>query len=188
MALFNIFFIFAKIGLFTIGGGYAMIPLIQQELVANGFLSIEEITNIIAISEMTPGPFAVNAATFVGMKLYGIPGALVCTLGVISPSLVIMTLVARFFFNINKKPVVQSILYGVRPVVWALILYATLTVARSAFIGADSALVGALPTSVDIPCVLLFAVVFVCMLRIKKVSPIVFIFSAGVFGAIFLRP
>lgn len=181
MEYLSLYFIFFKIGLFTIGGGYAMIPLIQQELIQGGYLTIQEVTDVIAISEMTPGPFAINAATFVGMKLHALPGAAVCTIGLITPSLIIMTIVALFFFNINQKAGVQAVLYGVRPVVWALIIFATISVAKTVLTGDAS------PLSFNIPCIAVFVVVFCCMRLIKKVSPIVFICAAGLVGAVFLR-
>jgi len=175
----RLYFTFFKIGLFTIGGGYAMIPLIQQELSAN-YMSMEEIIDIIAISGVTPGALSVNAATFTGMRLYSWPGAVVGILGVITPSLVITTLIALFFFGINQKPPVKAALYGIRPAVWALILTAAIKFAQSALLLPGGAF---RPDYINIA---VFAVVFICMVRFKKISPIVFILGAGAFGAVFL--
>jgi len=179
----QLFFAFFRIGLFTIGGGYAMIPFIWQELLRGGYMSSVEITDLIAISGILPGAFAVNAATFAGMKLYAIPGALVCTLGIVTPSLIITTLVAMFFFNINKKPAVQSALYGIRPAVWALILFATFKVAQEAFINENSTVI----FNIDLINAAVFAAAFLIMRFYKKMSPIVVILFAGVFGAVFLK-
>ena len=185
MIYLKLFFAFFKIGLFTIGGGYAMIPLIQQELVGT-YMTMDEFIDVIAISEVTPGPFAVNSATFTGMKLRSIPGAVVCTLGVIGPSLVIMTFVALFFFNINQKPAVRAALFGIRPAVWALILSATIGVAKNVFLSVQQGQ-GFTLSAFNIPGICVFAVVFACMRFAKKINPIFFILGAGVFGAVFLR-
>ena len=93
MSFLHLFFTFLKI---TIGGGYAMIPLIQSEVLANGWLTQQQLVDFIAVSESTPGPFAINIATFVGMKTYGVLGALATTTGVILPSFVIILLIAKF--------------------------------------------------------------------------------------------
>ena len=180
MIYLTLYFIFFKIGLFTIGGGYAMIPLIQQEL-SKGYLTMEEIMDVFAISEMTPGPFAVNAATFAGMKLYSLPGAVVCTLGVISPSLILTTIISLFFFNINQKAPVKAALYGMRPAVWALILSAVFLMSQTAlFLPGGS-------FSPDTVNIIICAVIFLCLIFIKKISPVFFILAAGVFGAVFIR-
>ncbi|MCL1793539.1 MAG: chromate transporter [Oscillospiraceae bacterium] len=185
MIYLKLFFAFFKVGLFTIGGGYAMIPLIGQELV-DAYMTMDEFIDVIAISEVTPGPFAVNAATFTGMKLLSVPGAIVCTLGVISPSLILMTLVALFFFNINQKPAVQAALFGVRPAVWALILSATIGVAKNVLL-TGSGFEPSVLSAFNITGICLFAAVFACMRLAKKINPIFFILGAGVFGAVFLR-
>ena len=177
MIYLELYLTFAKIGLFTIGGGYAMIPLIQQEL-SRKYMSMEEIIDIIAISGVTPGALSVNAATFTGMRLYSWPGAIVSILGVITPSLVITTLIALFFFNINQKPPVQAALYGIRPAIWALILFAAIRFAQSALLVPGS-------SSPDYANIIIFIVVFACMLFFKKISPIVFILGAGACGAVF---
>ena len=96
--LIEMMFTFMKIGAFSFGGGYDMIPLFQKELVGHGWMLISEVADVVAISEMTPGPFAVNAATFAGTKMMGLPGALFATFGVVLPSVVITLIVARYFF------------------------------------------------------------------------------------------
>ena len=181
MTYLKLFFAFFRIGLFTIGGGYAMIPFIWQELLAGGYMTETEITDLIAIGGILPGPFAVNAATFTGMKLHALPGAVICTLGIVAPSIIITTFVALFFFNINKKPAVQAALYGIRPAVLALILFATFKIAQDAF---------SLPGetfSPDFISMAMFLAAFLFMLFFKKVSPIYVILGAGVIGAVFLR-
>ena len=97
MIFLKLFLTFFKIGLFTFGGGYAMLPLMQQEVLANEWLSESEIINFIAVSESTPGPFAINMATYIGSETGGILGSVCATLGVVLPSFIVILLVARFF-------------------------------------------------------------------------------------------
>ena len=110
MELLELFFIFFKIGLFTFGGGYAMIPLIRQEMVNGGFLTIDQVNQFIGIAESTPGPFAVNMATFAGFHTYGIWGSVFATLGVVLPSFIIILLIAYFSDKFVKTRPVQKIL------------------------------------------------------------------------------
>ena len=128
------FWSFIKIGFFTIGGGYAMIPLIKREMTGNGWMSIVMVTDLIAISQITPGPFAVNAATFAGMQNAGIGGALLCTLGVTLPSLTLGLLVAKYFYQFQQHQVMRGLLWGIKPVVVGLIGASVCIVARSAIL------------------------------------------------------
>ena len=119
--LLILFWTFLKIGLFTIGGGYAMIPLIKQEALAHGWASAEELIDFLAISESTPGPFAINVATLIGFKQMGILGAICATVGVILPSFIIILLISKLLKNFVNNRFVQAALKGVKPVVIALI-------------------------------------------------------------------
>ena len=107
MICLELFVTFFKIGLFTIGGGYAMLPLIQADVQAHGWMTAEELVNFIAVSESTPGPFAVNVSTYVGAELAGLPGALCATLGVVLPSFLIILLVARFYAAFRSSAISQ---------------------------------------------------------------------------------
>ena len=122
MIYFELFYVFFLIGLFTFGGGYAMIPMIQSEVVGRGWISSNALTDFIAISEATPGPYAINIATFVGSHTAGILGSVCATLGVVLPSFIIILLVAFVMTKIIKNRFVQGALRGVRPVILALIL------------------------------------------------------------------
>ena len=117
----ELFLTFFKIGLFTIGGGQAMIPLIMKDIVAKGWLSQEILVDFIAISEATPGPFAVNIATYTGVETAGFLGALAATCGVILPSIIIITLIAKLFANLMKRSFVADTLVGVRSSVTGLL-------------------------------------------------------------------
>lgn len=187
MMLLKMLWVFFKIGLFTIGGGYAMIPLITRDLVQNDWMTVAEVTDVIAIAKMTPGPFAVNTATFAGMKIYGVGGAIACTFGVILPSLIITMIVARFFFDFQKHKMVQGALKGIRPVVVALIAFAVWNVATLTLFSHGEANPSSLNalwkmvSSVDWRALVVLAVSMV-LLFWKKAHPILVITVAGVLG------
>ena len=120
---------FFQIGLFSIGGGYAALPLIQEQIVQlHHWLTLGQFTDLITIAEMTPGPITINAATFVGMQLASIPGALVATLGCILPSCVIVSLLACLYYKYQDSPAITGVLSGLRPAVVALIASAGVTI------------------------------------------------------------
>ena len=122
MIYFELFYIFFLIGLFTFGGGYAMIPMIQEQVVGKGWMSEAQLTDFIAISETTPGPFAINISTFVGSQTGGILGAVCATLGVILPSFIIILIVSLIISKFLNNRFVKGALNGVKPIVLALIL------------------------------------------------------------------
>ena len=133
MILLELFWTFFKIGAFTFGGGYAMLPLIQAEVAAHGWMDADELINFVAVSESTPGPFAVNISTFVGVRLAGIPGAICATLGVALPSFVIILIVAKCFQRFKNSRIVQGCMSGLRPAVVGLIATALLSVGQTVF-------------------------------------------------------
>lgn len=128
--LWNIFLVFAKIGTVTIGGGYAMIPIIQEDLVKRGWISEEELPDIIAMAQSAPGVLAVNMSIFAGYKLRGFKGSLAATLGSILPSFLMILLIAMLFTGYQDNPVVVRIFKGIRPVVVSLILVPMIRMAR----------------------------------------------------------
>ncbi|MGI6644230.1 MAG: chromate transporter [Bacilli bacterium] len=119
--LLLLFYTFFKVGLFTIGGGYAMIPLIISEVQKHGWISLDELLDFIGISEITPGPFAINITTFVGATTAGVPGAIVATIAVVLPSFIIILLIAKYFQKFLETNFVKAMLRGVKPVIVALI-------------------------------------------------------------------
>ena len=129
MIYLQLFFEFFKIGLFTFGGGYAMIPLIQDSVTKLGWVTNEELINFIAISESTPGPFAINMATFVGMKMAGVPGAVSTTIGVVLPSYIIILIIAKGYQKFRESHIVTGLMSGLRPTVIGLLLGAVVTIA-----------------------------------------------------------
>ena len=125
--MIRLFFVFFKIGLFTVGGGYAMIPMIQQEISKLFTISVTELVEFIAVSESIPGPFAVNIATFIGIKTYGIWGGIVATLGIVLPSAIIILLIASNYNKFKNSRIFAHIMYGMRPAALALIFTSLLT-------------------------------------------------------------
>ena len=129
MIYVQLFVSFLQVGLFSVGGGYAAMPLIQNQVVElHPWLTLQEFTDLITIAEMTPGPIAINSATFVGIRIAGIPGALVATLGCIAPALVLVSLLAFVYNRYRDLSLLQSVLACLRPVVVALILGAGLSI------------------------------------------------------------
>lgn len=122
MLLLKLFFAFIQVGMFSVGGGYAAIPLIQEQIVnIYGLMTLEEFSDLITVAEMTPGPISINSATFVGMRLSGIPGVLICSIGCIIPSFCICLTLAHFYYKYRTVSGVQVVLGSLRPAVVALI-------------------------------------------------------------------
>ena len=181
MILLELFLSFLQIGAFSFGGGYAAMPLIQAQVVTKyQWLSMAEFTDLITISQMTPGPIAVNSATFVGIKIAGIPGALVATMGCILPSCILVTLIASLYLKYRNLTILQGILGSLRPAVVAMIASAGISILITAFWGSSEtiALAG---TNWD-----LVAIFIICMVLLKKckMNPIWVMVSAGVMKVI----
>lgn len=182
MIYLQLFFAFFEIGLFTFGGGYAMISLIREKALAFGWLTEEELLNMIAVSESTPGPIAVNMATFVGSTQGGTLGSLVATLGVVLPSFIIILLISALIKNFLQYKGVQAFLGGVRPCVVALILATAITMALSTLLQFTTLTGGFAP---DVRGIIILAILVAVALVFKKTtnkkpSPILMIvISAG---------
>lgn len=182
MIYIQLFLSFLQIGAFSFGGGYAAMPLIQSQIVdLHHWLSFSEFTDLITISQMTPGPIAINSATFVGIKIAGIPGALVATIGCILPSCILVTVIAYFYLKYRHLRFLQNILNYLRPAVVALIATAGLTIILSAFFGSESAL---LLKNFRIHMLVIF-VFCVFMLGYKKANPILVMVLSGVLNIIY---
>ncbi len=135
MILAQLFLTFFKIGIFTFGGGYAMLALIQQEITSRGWMTAQEFVDVVGIAEMTPGPIAVNAATFVGYRLVGMQGALVATSAVVLPSLISVLAVSKFWDKYQNSRGVQWGFAGIRPVVVGLVGAAAIMVTTATLHG-----------------------------------------------------
>jgi chromate transporter len=134
MALVQLFSVFFTIGCFAYGGGYAILSFLQQEVERRGWMSTERFIDFIAISQSTPGPIAINMATFVGFENGGVPGALLASLAVALPGMVMMMLFSLLFFHFYERPVVQSVFRGLRPAVLGLIAAAAWQIGRVAVV------------------------------------------------------
>ncbi len=156
----ELFLTFFKIGLFTIGGGYAMIPLLQNEIVANGWATLEEIINFIAISESTPGPFAINMSTFVGVKMGGVIGSVVTTAGVVLPSFIIILIIAKYFYNFKDNFYIQGALYGLRPAVIGLLCSSVFSIFINNFVLDKSLLlsINQIPSAIDVKGIIILII------------------------------
>lgn len=188
MIFLQLFYTFFKIGLFGFGGGYAMLSMIQGEVVTrHGWLSPQEFTDIVAISQMTPGPIGINSATYVGYDAivgagysmaWGVVGSILATLAVVLPSFILMLTISRFFLKYQKHPVVESVFSGLRPAVVGLLASAALVLMNVENFGS--------PTedtrSFLISC-LIFVVAFVGT-RKYKVNPILMIVLCGAAGVL----
>ncbi len=180
--LLELFWSFFQIGLFSIGGGMAAIPLIQSQAVeVNGWLSITEFTDLITIAEMTPGPIAINSATFVGIRVAGIPGALVATFGCILPSCIIVSLLAMLYFKYRDLQLMKGILSGLRPGVVALIASAGVSILILALWGEHG--FSTVLTDINVVALILFLTAIIIMRKLKP-NPIIVMMGCGVVGGI----
>ncbi len=168
MIYLKLFLSFFKIGAFSFGGGYAMLPLIQKEIIEiHGWFTGQEFIDMIAIAEMTPGPIAINSATFLGYKVGGILGSILATTAVVLPSFIVMFTMVHFFSKFQDSPYLQWAFKGIRPVVFGLIAAAGVSVAMDTFIDIKSILIG---------LAIFYLVTF------KKLHPILSIGLAGFIG------
>jgi len=189
MILPRLFFEFFKAGLFAVGGGMATLPFMYDISTRTGWFTHEMLADMIAVSESTPGPIGVNMATYVGYVTAGVPGAVVATLGLITPSIVIILLIARALKAFRENPYVDAAFYGLRPCSIGLIAAAGFLVVRLALF--NTALwqqSGKLADLFNFKAIALAAVLLVCTRRVKKLKglhPIFFILASAVVGIVF---
>ena len=177
MLLIDLFFSFFKIGLFAVGGGLATLPFLYELANSHDWISVSDISNLVAISESTPGPIGVNMASYVGFLQSGVIGSAIATLGLIAPSIIIIIVVAQFLKKFKESKIVKNVFYGLRAASCALIAVAGLSVARLAFFGekiSDFFWQGAL-----------LAVALYIAAKNLKWHPIVFILISAIIGIIF---
>lgn len=184
MILLDLFLTFLKIGAVSFGGGYGMISLISEEVVNHNWLTEGEFMNFIAVAESTPGPIAVNMATFIGSSQAGILGSLLATLGVVLPSFIIILLISAVFFNLLKYAGVKWALKGVKAVVAGLITATGLTMAFSCILGTKTINT---PIAFDYKALIVFVAVWLIAFlfskfKKKKLSPIILIVISAVMG------
>ena len=182
MAWLQLFTSFLQIGLFSFGGGYAALPLIQEQVVTRyGWLSMAEFTDLITISQMTPGPIAVNSATFVGTRIAGVPGALAATIGCVLPSCILVTILAKIYLKYRSLSLLQDILKSLRPAVIAMIAAAGVSILVTAFWGNDisSLHLDAILSSTNIRAVGIFLLSLILLARFKMDPIHVMLLSGG---------
>ncbi len=177
MIYLRLFWEFFKIGMFTFGGGYAMLPLIQQTVTQNHWITEKQMIDFIAVSESTPGPLAVNMSTYIGMRTAGVGGALCATFGVVFPSFVIILLISGCYHKFQNSSIIKSVMAGLQPAVVALIAAALLSASRSVFdmgdLFAEDNLISA---------VIVLSAGFLCY---KKKPPIIVIGMSALVGMLF---
>ncbi len=181
MIFLELFWTFFKIGAFTFGGGYAMLPLIQQQVILHGWLSEEAIVDFIAVSESTPGPFAINIATYVGSHTGGILGAVCATLGVVLPSFIIILIVAKCYEKFKESKYVKGLMSGLKPATVGLIAAALISMAGIVFLPQGFSVSVFKDISLYISLVILILSTF---LVFKKKNPILVICLSAVIGII----
>jgi len=179
MILLELFLTFFKIGALTFGGGYAMLPLVQAEVAAKGWMAGEQLVNFIAVSESTPGPFAVNMATYVGNVMGGIPGGICATLGVVLPSFIVILVIARCFDRFRNSRIVSGCMSGLKPAVIGMIGAALISVGKTVFFpdGVTAAVFTQTPVYISICIFALCA-----LLAFRKKHPILIICLSAVLG------
>ena len=178
MQLLQMMWEFFKTGLFAVGGGLATLPFLQDIGVRTGWYTNEDLANMVAVSESTPGPIGVNMATYVGFTTAGIPGGIIATFGLFCPALIVTVAIARFLSQFSDRPVVKTVFTYLRPAVIGLIAFALWRLVPMTFTGSEGRVL-------VLPCVV-FAVLVFCMLRWKKVHPIIWIAVCAVLGILFL--
>lgn len=171
MIYLRLFFMFAKIGLFGFGGGVAMLPIIYQGVQEFGLMEAEEFSNLVAIAQVTPGPIAVNAATYVGYNSAGFLGAIIATLGVAMPSFILVILACYFINRFKESIIIKSAFIGIRPATVGLLASAVIFMGQTAI----------LPFSIVPALILVSTIVLIAKF---KVSPIVIVIVMGIIGAL----
>lgn len=182
MIFLDLFLTFFKIGLFTFGGGYAMLPLIMQEVEGHGWMAQQELINFVAVAESTPGPFAINIATYVGSEMGGLLGSFCATLGVVLPSFIVILIVAKIYEKFKQSRYVKGAMNGLRPAAVGLIGSAVLTTALEVFFPVGFGNILETVMSVEfISGVIIFALSLFLILK-KKIHPIIVILISAALG------
>lgn len=187
MIYLKLFLIFFEIGAVSFGGGYGMVSIIREAVLSNGWMSESEFLNFIAVSESTPGPMAVNMATFIGASQCGMFGSFIATLGVVLPAFIIILIIAAAFESLLKYAGVKAVLSGIRPCVVAMILSAAVTMALSSLFGVINAQSGFSADIWAIVILIILAVINLIFSRLKnkKLSPIMIIVISAILGIVF---
>lgn len=185
MIYLTLFLEFFKVGLFALGGGLAALPFLQDLIAKYSWMTAEELLNMIAISESTPGAIGINTATFIGYNTAGIPGGVIATVGLAAPSIIIITIIAHYFKQFNQHPLVDSAFSGIRPAVAGLIASAAFELARGGIFNLEHLqLNNNLLKLFDYKSLLLLIIIFAAIRKFKK-HPIIYIIASALIGMIF---
>lgn len=189
MPFFNLFLMFFQIGLFSFGGGYAMLPLIFQSVQEFGIMTAAEFSRLVAISQVTPGPIAVNAATYVGYQYAGFGGAAVATIGVALPSLILVLIVMHFIKKFEESRSLNAVLCGIRPATVGLIASAVIFLAENSIFNGPILSIRLIENAMDyinvLPCIIFIGTIILA--GKFKVGPIKLTLLAGIIGALVIR-
>jgi len=181
--IWQLFLSFFQVGLFSFGGGYAILPVIQQQVVTqNHWLTMKEFTDVVTISQMTPGPIALNASTFVGIKMAGVPGAVIATFGCALPTVILALIVGHYYFKYRSMSLVKGVFEGLRPAVVSLIASAGLSILFLSLFNVEAFNPGIL-SHMDGKAAIMFAI-SLFVLRKWKANPIYIMVGSGAIGAI----
>ncbi|TCK90635.1 chromate transporter [Natranaerovirga hydrolytica] len=183
MVYINLFIEFFKIGIFSYGGGLAMLPLLQDTAISRGWITASQFADLIAISESTPGPIAINMATFIGFNSGGVFGSIIASLAVVLPAFILALILAKFLQHFNKHPMVQSVLIGVKAAVIGLVCTAVLQVALVSLYQSGYGQLLTFYKDLDYKAIILFIIMLLGVIKYRK-NPIIYISIAGIIGAI----
>lgn len=185
MIYLDIFISFFQIGLFSIGGGYAALPLIENQVMeVHKWLNIAEFADLLTISQMTPGPIAINASTFVGTKVAGLPGAIIATIGCVTPSCIIVLILSYFYFKYKNISFIQGVLKGLRPAVVSLIASAGLSILMLTILKTEgTSLLNVKLSDINFISIIM-VVISVYILRRYKTDPIKVMMGTGILGVL----
>ena len=175
MVLLKLYWGFLLIG-FSSFGGLSMIPQISDQVITNGWMTVSQVTDILSIAEMTPGPLGLNCATFAGLQAAGIPGAIVANLGILTPTVTLGTLVAVFFYRYKNNRIMDKLLTGIRPACLGMVFGVLLSIMRSTYITENS---------INIWSIIIGLVDFILLSKFKASIPKIIIFSAGMGAVLF---
>ncbi|MBC8591528.1 chromate transporter [Wansuia hejianensis] len=185
MIYFKLYLVFFKIGLFSVGGGLATLPFLQEIVDKYGWITSEELLNMIAISESTPGPIGINTATFVGHNTAGILGGIIATFGLVTPSIIIIIIIAHYFSKFSEEKIVKSAFYGIRPAVAGLIGAAGFQVAKISLFNMEKFNIRKNIIHIfNIKRLILLGIILYISNKYKK-HPIVYLISGAIIGIIF---
>ncbi|MEZ4357850.1 MAG: chromate transporter [Eubacteriales bacterium] len=186
MIYLQLFYEFFKVGLFAFGGGLATIPFLYDIADRTGWFTYQQLADMVAVSESTPGPIGINMATYVGFTSKGILGAVVATFGLVAPSVILILIVAKFLKSYNENKIVRSVFYGIRPASTGLIAAAGYTIVTMSLINIDLfSSTGLLLDLLNLKAILLAIAVLIVLIKFKKINPIFLILLSAVIGMVF---